>query len=174
VDSESAWRSESGVSYRGRIGLLLFVLNVLSIPRSPSNSQNIDDPDLCDNRRSGWASQFPIHSLSHGARPNPFSNRCSSGSMYSRNPNRDDLAFDIPGALGLGAQAARDVGRARVRLRRLSQGGVVETLLQAIRDQERRQHTLRAELANLDRPRIVLPMGVQRLSERSWWTLGLG
>jgi hypothetical protein len=46
----------------------------------------------------------------------------------------------------------------------ISQGGAVATLLQAIRDQERRQHTLRAELANLDRPRAV-PMSVGHLKE---------
>jgi hypothetical protein len=38
-------------------------------------------------------------------------------------------------------------------------GGAVATLVQAIRDQERRQQTLRAELADLDRPRVV-PLSV--------------
>ena len=44
----------------------------------------------------------------------------------------------------------------------VSEGGAVATLVQAIRDQERRQQTLRAELANLDRPRVV-PLSVGNL-----------
>ena len=41
-------------------------------------------------------------------------------------------------------------------------GGPVATLVQAIRDQERRHQTLRAELADLDRPRVV-PLSVGHL-----------
>jgi hypothetical protein len=46
----------------------------------------------------------------------------------------------------------------------VSQGGAVATLVQASRDQERRQQTLRAELANLDRPR-ALPLSIGNLKE---------
>lgn len=41
----------------------------------------------------------------------------------------------------------------------MTAGGAVATLVQAIREQERRQQTLRAELADLDRPRVV-PLSV--------------
>jgi hypothetical protein len=44
----------------------------------------------------------------------------------------------------------------------VAEGGTVATLVQAIRDHERRQQTLRAELANLDRPRVV-PLSVGHL-----------
>jgi hypothetical protein len=41
----------------------------------------------------------------------------------------------------------------------------VSTLVQAIRDQERRHETLRAELAELDRPRVV-PLTVGQLKAK--------
>jgi site-specific DNA recombinase len=44
----------------------------------------------------------------------------------------------------------------------VAEGGAVSTLVQAIRDQERRHQRLRAELANLDRPRVV-PLSVSNL-----------
>jgi hypothetical protein len=44
----------------------------------------------------------------------------------------------------------------------VAEGGSVATLVQAIRDQERRQQTLRAELADLDRPRVV-PLAIAQL-----------
>lgn len=47
----------------------------------------------------------------------------------------------------------------------VDEGGSVATLVQAIRDQERRQQTIRAELADLDRPRVV-PLTVNDLRER--------
>ncbi len=58
------------------------------------------------------------------------------------------------------------IARAKASLAHLttavSEGGAVATLVQAIRDQERRQQTLHAELANLDRPRVV-PLSVGNL-----------
>jgi len=44
----------------------------------------------------------------------------------------------------------------------VASGGAIATLVQAIRDQERRQHAIRAELANLDRPRVA-PLNVREL-----------
>ena len=44
----------------------------------------------------------------------------------------------------------------------VAEGGAVSTLVQAIRDQERRHQRLRAELADLDRPRVV-PLSVSNL-----------
>ncbi len=59
------------------------------------------------------------------------------------------------------------LGHADTALARLTQavaeGGSVTTLVQAIRDQERRQQAIRAELANLERPRVV-PMNVGQLT----------
>ena len=39
----------------------------------------------------------------------------------------------------------------------VAEGGGLATLVQAIRDQERRHQAIRAELADLDRPRLALP-----------------
>lgn len=44
----------------------------------------------------------------------------------------------------------------------VAEGGSVATLVQAIRDQERRQQTIRAELADLDHPRVV-PLSAPQL-----------
>ena len=44
----------------------------------------------------------------------------------------------------------------------ISQGGRVNTLIQAIRDQERRNRAIRAEFADLDRPKVV-PLNVEQL-----------
>ncbi len=46
----------------------------------------------------------------------------------------------------------------------VAEGGSVPALVQAIRDQERRHQTIRAELAELDRPRVV-PMKVSQLKD---------
>jgi len=58
------------------------------------------------------------------------------------------------------------VAHAESALARLTQavaeGGAIPTLLQAIRDQERRHQTIRAELADMDRPRMV-PLQVSQL-----------
>ncbi|MEO8520558.1 MAG: recombinase family protein [Acidobacteriota bacterium] len=58
------------------------------------------------------------------------------------------------------------LGQAEAALAHLTQavaeGGAVATLVQAIRDQERRHQTLRAELADLDRPRVV-PVSLSHL-----------
>jgi hypothetical protein len=59
------------------------------------------------------------------------------------------------------------LGQTETALTRLTEavtaGGAVATLVQAIREQERRQQTLRAELADLDRPRVV-PLSVGHLT----------
>lgn len=47
----------------------------------------------------------------------------------------------------------------------IAEGGCVSTLVQVIRDQERRQQTLRAELGDLARPRVV-PLNVAELKAR--------
>ena len=47
----------------------------------------------------------------------------------------------------------------------IAEGGSVPTLVQAIRDQERRHQTLRAELADIQRPRVV-PLNVAELRAR--------
>jgi Resolvase, N terminal domain/Recombinase zinc beta ribbon domain len=61
------------------------------------------------------------------------------------------------------------LGHTEAALARLTQaiavGGSVSTLVQAIRDQERRHQTLRADLADLDRPRVV-PLNVAQLKAR--------
>jgi site-specific DNA recombinase len=47
----------------------------------------------------------------------------------------------------------------------VAEGGSVSTLIQAIRDQERRHERLRAELSELDRPRVV-PLNIAQLKAR--------
>jgi site-specific DNA recombinase len=61
------------------------------------------------------------------------------------------------------------LGHTEAALTRLTQaiaeGGSVSTLVQAIRDQERRHLTLRGELADLERPRVV-PLNIAQLKAR--------
>ena len=94
----------------------------------------------------------------------PSSTSCSTlRSSRPRRPARWHVAED-PLARRQALETA--LAHADTALARLTQaiaeGGAVPTLLQAIRDQERRHHTLRSELADLDRPRVV-PLNVGQL-----------